>query len=122
MSFGTPEKNNLEVVPQLPSDALDKEIDTLSARLKLMQAKAKPDTEFIKFLTDKLNTLQSARDAQLGDLDFAPETTRKPEVPKSKPENRFDVDGGAYDNAPGVADGDRISARERKYNLGQKAA
>jgi len=117
MSFGTPEKNNLEAVKEPSGDALDKEIDTLTSRLKLMQSKQKPDAEFIKFLTDKLNKLQNARDVQLGDLDFAPEVPKKTEVPKT-----LDVDGSAYDNAPGVPDGDRIAARQRKFDLGQKAA
>jgi hypothetical protein len=99
MTFGNPEKNNLEAVQGPTGDQLDKEIETLSTRLKLMQSKQNPDNDFIQFLTDKMSGLQAKREAMLGDLDFTTPAEQPIAVPKSP--SRFDVadmDGGLTAN------------------------
>ncbi len=91
MSFGSPEKSKLEAVKEPTGDSLDKEIETLSSRLKIMQKSQKPDADFIKFLTDKMNTLQQTRDGQMGDLDFTTPVEKPTLVPKAPASSRFDV-------------------------------
>jgi hypothetical protein len=126
MSFSPENKtNSLEVQdhsdPASKIAATKAMIKKLEGMIQMATTAGKPEIaaelEFRKASNEA--TLQSLQqEADLGDLDF---TSPVEKTIATKQPTTLDVDGGAYDNAPGVADGDRISARERKYDLGKGA-
>jgi hypothetical protein len=90
-------------------ESIQGEIDATYARIKLLQGKENPDTEFIQFLSEKMRSLQDARDT-LG--------TQGKRI-QEKTFNDTSVWAGATNGNPNK---DMGQSGEEKYGIGRKIA